>query len=51
MDNRLGLWDFRTVDAEEIRYGGMDWIKLAVNRVERVLGRRWKNCHCANYLA
>jgi hypothetical protein len=33
----LGLRDFSTVDVKEIRYGVMDWIKLAVNRVERVM--------------
>jgi len=33
----LGLWDFGTVDAKEIRYSDMEWIKLAMNRVELVM--------------
>ena len=25
---RLGLWDFCTIDAKDIRYSDMDWINL-----------------------
>jgi len=33
----FGLWDFCTIDAKGMRYSDVDWIKLAMNRVERVL--------------
>jgi len=34
---RLVLWNLRTMDAREMWYSDTDWIKLAMNRVERVL--------------
>jgi len=34
---RLGLWEFCTIEYKDMLYWDMDWIELAMDRLEHVL--------------